>query len=472
MQDFNDKVAVITGAASGIGSGLANRAASEGMRLVIADVNEAALAAMTKSLAESGARVLSRVCDVSRYDEVEALAQAAWEQYGQVDVLFNNAGVLISGFSWERSLEDWQWIMGVNFWGVLHGIKAFVPRMIEGGGEGHIVNTSSLAGLLAAPLMGPYTVGKQAVLAVMAQRLVRLLCHDCREAYTAEAAELQLLGCAEAESPTTLYRARGCEKCNYSGYRGRTGIYELIEIDDAMRSGIRASRIVPKIAPAFVQDVTAEMMAGRGDQLPVSAVPVDGTYPTATTQWEKRGIAQVIPEWIEDNCIQCGNCSFVCPHAAIRSKVYEPTALDGAPALFVVPRTATGVKAEPERNMGIRALPTAELSFEGVGLPSDARIGGEPGVAPVVGFAVTQHFQVAHETVRQYQGVGRSLRLRPVDFEVGNTAADSLDTADIDLGGPRAAGQHQEQAADRCANLHPCVTTPGKVLVITRNWRE
>ena len=107
-----------------------------------------------------------------------------------------------------------------------------------------------------------------------------------------------------------------------------------VDVQAQLHSGIGDRPIVPKIAPIFVQDVTAEMMAGRGDQLPVSKLPVDGTYPTATSQWEKRGIAQFIPEWAEDHCIECGNCSFVCPHAAIRAKFCHEDKLEGAPESF------------------------------------------------------------------------------------------------------------------------------------------
>lgn len=166
MQDFTGKIAVITGAASGIGRALAAKAGEEGMGLVIADIDPQALQQLANQLSDTGVEVLCQVSDVSNYDSVQALADAAYKRFGRVDILFNNAGVLLSGFCWERSLQDWQRIIGVNFWGVLHGIKAFVPRMIEQSGDGHIVNTSSLAGLLASPLMGPYTVGKQAVVAL------------------------------------------------------------------------------------------------------------------------------------------------------------------------------------------------------------------------------------------------------------------------------------------------------------------
>jgi len=132
------------------------------------------------------------------------------------------------------------------------------------------------------------------------------------------------------------YRKKGekvIEK-NYAAVdQALSHLYE-VDIDAARQSGIGDRPVVPEIAPIFVRDVTAEMMAGRGDALPVSKLPVDGTYPTGTSQWEKRSIAQFIPEWLEDNCIQCGNCSFVCPHAAIRAKFCHEDDLQGAPESF------------------------------------------------------------------------------------------------------------------------------------------
>lgn len=163
MKDFKGKVAVVTGAASGIGEGLARHCAGQGMKLVLADINAQRLEALAESL---DADAIWKVTDVSDAAAVEALADFAWESFGQVDLLFNNAGVLISGSSWEVPLKDWRWILDINLMGVVHGLHVFVPRMLAQGTPGHIVNTSSLAGLLAAPLMGPYTVGKQAVLAL------------------------------------------------------------------------------------------------------------------------------------------------------------------------------------------------------------------------------------------------------------------------------------------------------------------
>jgi pyruvate-ferredoxin/flavodoxin oxidoreductase len=128
-----------------------------------------------------------------------------------------------------------------------------------------------------------------------------------------------------------------------------------VKVDSASLSGIGERSAVPKIAPIFVQDVTAEMMAGRGDQLPVSRLPADGTYPTGTTQWEKRSIAQFIPEWLDDNCIQCGNCSFVCPHAAIRAKFCHQDELENAPAQFQSARISA--RGFPEMRYVLQVYP-------------------------------------------------------------------------------------------------------------------
>ena len=166
MQEFVERVAVITGAASGIGLGLAKHCAKEGMHVVLADINESQVQALADELVATGTQAIAVTTDVSRPEALEGLADAAYAEFGQVDLLVNNAGVLISGFSWERSIEDWQWILNINLMGVVHGLHSFVPRMLAQGTAGHIVNTSSLAGLLASPLMGPYTVSKQAVVAL------------------------------------------------------------------------------------------------------------------------------------------------------------------------------------------------------------------------------------------------------------------------------------------------------------------
>ncbi|HVM53779.1 MAG TPA: SDR family NAD(P)-dependent oxidoreductase [Acidimicrobiales bacterium] len=166
MDDLIGRTAVVTGAASGIGFGLAERFAAEGMRVVLADVEQGALAAAAESLAAGGAEVLPVVTDVADAESVGALADAAYERFGSVHVLCNNAGVGSGGLIAELSLADWQWVLGVNLWGVINGLHAFLPRMLAGGEPGHVVNTASLAGHVAGPFMGPYSASKFAVVAI------------------------------------------------------------------------------------------------------------------------------------------------------------------------------------------------------------------------------------------------------------------------------------------------------------------
>jgi NAD(P)-dependent dehydrogenase (short-subunit alcohol dehydrogenase family) len=166
MKEFKDKVALVTGGASGIGYALADRFASVGMKIVLADVEDAALDKAEQSLKDKGAPVLSVRTDVSNPGDVERLAERAYDHFGAVHVLCNNAGVGSGGLSWEQPLEDWEWVFGVNLWGVVHGLRTFVPRMIAQGTEGHVVNTASVAGLITTPYMSVYGATKHAVVAI------------------------------------------------------------------------------------------------------------------------------------------------------------------------------------------------------------------------------------------------------------------------------------------------------------------
>jgi len=163
MKEFQGNVAVVTGAASGIGRALAEKSAALGMKVVLADVEENALKQAEEALQASGAQVLAVRTDVSHADEVELLAKITFETYGAVHLLFNNAGVGAGTTVWESSLADWQWVLGVNLWGVIHGIHYFVPRMLAQNSECHIVNTASSAGLMASSGMGIYKVTKHGV---------------------------------------------------------------------------------------------------------------------------------------------------------------------------------------------------------------------------------------------------------------------------------------------------------------------
>ncbi len=171
MQDFNGKVAVITGAGSGFGREFARLGAELGMSLVLADVQTDALQAISSELETGGTRVLARVLDVADASQMDSLADAAHAEFGEVHLLFNNAGVGTAGLIWENSLADWRWTLGVNLWGVIHGMRAFVPRMLAAANgspayRGHVVNTASMAGLLNPPASGVYNVSKHAVVSL------------------------------------------------------------------------------------------------------------------------------------------------------------------------------------------------------------------------------------------------------------------------------------------------------------------
>lgn len=152
----------MTGGASGIGRALAERFLDEGMRVVIADVEPAALDAAATALGARG-EVLAVRTDVAQAGDVEALAEQAWSRFGAVHVLCNNAGVSVGGLTWEHTVADWEWVLGVNLWGVIHGIRTFVPRLLAQGGEAHVVNTASVAGLTSNPFMSVYNVTKHGV---------------------------------------------------------------------------------------------------------------------------------------------------------------------------------------------------------------------------------------------------------------------------------------------------------------------
>lgn len=162
MKDLRDKVAVVTGGASGIGFSLAKHALGKGMRVVIADIEAAAL---EQAAAQLNGPLLCVRTDVSSPESMEGLAAKTLEHFGGVHVLFNNAGVGGGGPIWESSIADWEWVLGVNLWGIIHGIRAFTPHLIAQN-EGHIVNTASIAGLMCAPGTGTYTVSKHAVVAL------------------------------------------------------------------------------------------------------------------------------------------------------------------------------------------------------------------------------------------------------------------------------------------------------------------
>jgi NAD(P)-dependent dehydrogenase (short-subunit alcohol dehydrogenase family) len=180
MDDFKGKVAVITGAASGMGREFATMAASLGMKLVLGDVQRKPLEKAAEELMDGGADVIAMVCDVRKSAHVQELADSAMARFGAVHLVFNNAGVGAGGLIWENSKEDWEWVLGVNLYGVVNGVRAFIPVMLECAAKdpayrGYVVNTASMAGLINSPALGLYNVSKHAVVA-----LTETLYHDLK----------------------------------------------------------------------------------------------------------------------------------------------------------------------------------------------------------------------------------------------------------------------------------------------------
>ena len=166
MQEFKGKVAVVTGAASGMGRGFAERFASGGMKVVLADVEKPALNTSVEELQRQGFDVIGQLTDVSQLAQVEALRDRTLKQYGKVHILCNNAGVVSHGATaiWDATMHDWEWVLGVNLWGVIHGVSTFLPIMIEQDEAGHVVNNSSVLGIMTgAGEIGPYSVSKVGV---------------------------------------------------------------------------------------------------------------------------------------------------------------------------------------------------------------------------------------------------------------------------------------------------------------------
>ncbi len=171
ITEFKGRTAVITGAGSGFGLEVARLAASRGMQLVLLDVQKDALDAAQAELEATGAQVLAQRVDVSSAEHMAALAEAVQARFGAPHFVFNNAGVGSGGLIWENSVKDWEWVLGVNLWGVIHGVRLFTPMMLaaakaDPAWRGHIVNTASMAGLLTPPNMGVYNVSKHAVVAL------------------------------------------------------------------------------------------------------------------------------------------------------------------------------------------------------------------------------------------------------------------------------------------------------------------
>ncbi len=204
MDELTGKVAVITGGASGIGLATARQLAGHGARLVLADIEPRALDGAVEQLRDDGADAIGIACDVSDLDAVQHLADEAFERMGAVHVVLNNAGVAVGGPTAEMSHEDWRWIIDVDLWGPIHGVEAFLPRMIEQGEGGHLLFTASFAGLVPNEGLGPYCVAKYGVVALAEVLHRELRPHDIGTSVLCPMRVETNIGSSERNRPSDL----------------------------------------------------------------------------------------------------------------------------------------------------------------------------------------------------------------------------------------------------------------------------
>lgn len=246
MDDFEDRVAVVTGAASGIGLAYAAVLGELGMHLVLADIEADALQRAAAAMSDRARSVLTVVTDVSDADSVQRLADRCFATHGSVHLLCNNAGVSATRSLLDASVEDWQWMLGVNVWGLIHGIRCFVPQMVLGGAEGHVVNTCSIASWTVMPGYGMYSATKHAGAAISEALAGDLAAVGASIGVTAVCPSLvrtQLFS-SERNRPALLGGGHDTSLAEQERVDAITdGIQSPADIADAMLAGVRANQL-------------------------------------------------------------------------------------------------------------------------------------------------------------------------------------------------------------------------------------
>jgi NAD(P)-dependent dehydrogenase (short-subunit alcohol dehydrogenase family) len=204
VDELSGKVGVITGGASGIGLATATLLAGEGMKLVLADIEQVRLDDAVSALTASGAEVIGVRCDVRSLEQVHAVADAAWDHFGAVHLVFNNAGIAVAGPTWEMSHDDWRWVIDVDLWGPIHGVEAFVGRMVEQGAGGHVLFTASFAGLVPNVGLGAYCVAKYGVVGLAEVLAKELRPHEIGVSVLCPMRVATSIGTSERNRPAEL----------------------------------------------------------------------------------------------------------------------------------------------------------------------------------------------------------------------------------------------------------------------------
>jgi NAD(P)-dependent dehydrogenase (short-subunit alcohol dehydrogenase family) len=241
IESFADRVAVVTGAGSGIGRALALAFAREGARVVVADVDEPALATVCREIRAGGRETMAVRTDVADLAQVRALADRAFASFGAVHVLCNNAGVVVTGGLEHATPQDWQWVVGVNLWGVIHGLVAFLPRMIAQGPPGHVVNTASMAGLVASQGLGIYNTTKYAVVGLSETLAKDLRPYGLGVSVVCPMGVATRIGDAERARPAALRNPPGVSRGAHVALIGRTLTPE--EVAEQTLAAVRAGEL-------------------------------------------------------------------------------------------------------------------------------------------------------------------------------------------------------------------------------------